>query len=80
MNNKKYRVEVRFLGKIEKVFETDDFELAKEKYREFDMPQFLASEQNNVVLLFIDGEELKFCEAEKLMYSVDERKQVSFFG
>lgn len=52
MNNKKYRVEVRFLGKIEKVFETDDFELAKEKYREFDMPQFLASEQNNQVSFF----------------------------
>lgn len=69
-----YRIEIRSYGETKEVFETYDFEIAKNKYREFDK---LSYAKNYVTLLFIDNEKIRFEEAEKLVYSVEERRKRS---
>lgn len=70
----KYKIEIRSYGETKEVFETSDFEIAKSKYREFDE---LSYAKNYVTLLFIDNEKIRFEEAEKLVYSVEERRKRS---
>ena len=69
-----YRIEIRSYGETKEVFETSDFVIAKIKYKDFDK---LSYAKNYVTLLFIDNEKIRFEEAEKLVYSVEERRNRS---
>lgn len=73
----KYRIESRIYGNIVESFETDDVNEAKEVYKKIDKGQYKSGSRMSVTILFIDGEKLRFEEAEKFVFTRAERQKMA---